>query len=96
MKRTLALALMLTIFGSTSLAQWCIECVVLPPCSNGVDSHKEAFCGSYDYAAPQGCFSYYKRLRLCPANPEDPPVWGNTYRAVWRLGYVCTGGNDCY
>ncbi len=86
------------IAGSTlitgSYAQWCVTCDVLPPCTGS--ELKEVFCGSYDNANPQGCWSYYKRLKVCPQEIGDPVIYGNSYRTEWRLGFTCTGGNDCF
>jgi hypothetical protein len=92
--KTVLIALICFIFVLPAAAQWCIECDVLPPCSG--NGFKETFCGSYDNANPQGCWSYYKTLLICPQAPEDPVIQGNTYRTVWHLGFTCTGGFDCY
>jgi hypothetical protein len=75
---------------------WCKVCTALPYCPNGINSMKESWCGSYDNASPQGCWSYFKRLRLCPiGDPGDPPVEGSVVRTEWRLGFVCVGDQDC-
>jgi len=94
--RNILLSFVVLALGTSAIAQWCIECTVLPPCGSGVPTGKETFCGSYDNASPQGCWSYYKRLMICPNNPEDPVTWGNSYRTEWRIGYTCIAGSDCY
>lgn len=94
MKKLVVISLALALLSASAVSQWCITCTVLPPCSGGIASLKESFCGSYD--GVDRCWSYYKKLWACPTRPEDPIEYGNTYRTVERLGFACTSGSDCY
>jgi hypothetical protein len=94
MKKSIILLFVVSLMASSSIAQWCITCFALPSCGPNALYGTEVFCGSYDGST--GCWSYFRKPDYCPGNPGDPIVRGDVVRTEWKLGFVCTTGNDCY